>query len=63
MQSGGTKDRVIEQDTERTPKLMLVSLSKRHPVVCMINITDLAICFSGSELLQMSQNNVEKNQS
>lgn len=42
---------------------MLVSLSKRHPVVCMINITDLAICFSGSELLQMSQNNVEKNPS
>lgn len=57
----GTKDRVTDQDIERkSPELMLGSFSEWHPVVRMRNITDLTICFSGSELLQMSQNNLKK---
>lgn len=58
----GTKGRVTDQDIERkSPELMLGSFSERHAVVRMRNITDLTICFSGSELLQMSQNNLKKN--
>lgn len=57
----GKKDGVTDQDIERkSPELMLGSFSEWHPVVCMRNITDLRIYFSGSELLQMSQNNLKK---
>lgn len=57
----GSKDRVTDQDIERkSPELMFSSFSEWHPVVRMRNITDLTICFSGSELLQMSQNNLKK---